>query len=127
MFSSVGRQAFRRGRKTPREHYAGVLANTALIAVVTFTSTGSVLVPKAAISLPSRPIRYLWKFHLGMFVMPSSAAAHLWSGMALGPITSLFSASGNLMPNLVWQKVEISLLDLYSCPRKLPEEIGRAH
>src|SRR3546814_5438201 len=87
MFSSVGRQAFRRGRKTPREHYAGVLASAALIAVVTFTSIGSVLVPKAAISLPSRPIRYLWKFHLGMLVMPSSAAAHLSSGMALGPIT----------------------------------------
>src|SRR3546814_2656908 len=87
-------------------NYAPGFSSAALIAVVTLLSMGSIFVPNAVISRPSRPIRYLWKFHLGMFAMPSSAAAHLYRGIVFGPTTSLFSARGSLMPNL---------------------EIGRAH
>jgi len=59
-------------------------------------SVGSTALGKAATGLPSRPTRYLWKFHLGCW--PVALASEANSGLASLPDTTDFEKIGNLTP-----------------------------
>lgn len=70
----------RRSRQRPAPKRSGMNGQPAASAFCTaaFSSgaVGVVRVPKAVISRPSLPIKYLWKFHCGVLASPSVAAAH---------------------------------------------------
>ena len=59
-------------------------------------SSGVTLLGKCSMTLPSRPIRYLVKFHFGAW--PVALARLACSGLASGPVTELLANIGNLTP-----------------------------
>jgi len=71
-------------------------ASSVSICATSFSSSGLVRLPKLPTTLPSRSIRYLWKFHAG--ASPLAAASCWYSGVVASPVTCTFSNIGNFTP-----------------------------